>query len=514
MGVRTLEGKKVIDGLARKLGILSLLGEGAVYQYGNQSTRVNSFLQKRLEEFPVSVIARHAAHFRRLGIVDASLQTVVDMFAMPAAKKLPSVLKYAVSSVLLHPNDVKELVLRTMEADTKMEFAMPSQMKRGIAFAFAKFKDEALREVVDTSRELSIRDVMFVVHPKPRDVLSLGVEGSEPHRFGYSDTEKTYFDFANRTREVQKEGVRGYCLKTLFSKFPEFLRLGVKEEVLLPYVPQWVKNTKAQMCGHSEWFVYLLETLRLFQQGGYKSLQNSLVGAVIEELKTCHYFPRKTVLLVDLCASKTKIPGTPYTSLEVLSALAVLMGACSDRFYLYVNTYKGVTRVAHNVEGVSLYRQLTTMAGDPQENSLVLSYEENKKNALRTVLLKERKITQFVVLGSQFNLKELIERDSFLKESLQVCDGLYSVDMINSCNQNSLVVQDRVLFTLQETEKDKKVVRHFQIEGYSSSVSSVLTLLSLMSVRLLSATDSLVCTVSNARQAQIRYREKKVIKDE
>lgn len=117
----------------------------------------------------VALAVAERAH-REMFIRHAPLQIAVAVLSHPDRQRLglvngPSI-SDEIASLLTRPDQLTELVSLYWKGKRK---PLPNQLKKALASAFTLFEAYQLGKYKQEGKELTLRDVMFLAHPKPRD---------------------------------------------------------------------------------------------------------------------------------------------------------------------------------------------------------------------------------------------------------------------------------------------------------------------------------------------------------
>ena len=143
-----------------RLVMTCLLWERNFYSYGNQTAAaIAALIPKVSPEFAAAVAyhARTDMHLRHV-----PLFVVREMVRHPEHKKLVGKL---LPDVIQRPDEIAEF-LAIYYKDNKDQ-PLAKQAKLGLARAFGKFNEYQLAKFAKEGADIRVRDVMFLVHPKP-----------------------------------------------------------------------------------------------------------------------------------------------------------------------------------------------------------------------------------------------------------------------------------------------------------------------------------------------------------
>jgi hypothetical protein len=143
--------------------------------FNDELNRIRTLIKKVNPQFvaQLAVYAREEMYLRSIPLVlavelakvhsgDNLVRRMVSRI-IQRADELTEIVAYYTSANARHKN-VKE-----MNGQTKVLYALSKQMARGIADAFYKFDEYQLKKYSAADKEIKLRDVLFLTHPKPRN---------------------------------------------------------------------------------------------------------------------------------------------------------------------------------------------------------------------------------------------------------------------------------------------------------------------------------------------------------
>lgn len=182
--ITTHEGAQAVRTTAtdqlRRSVMACMLFEGEFYEDGESiATRIHSEVTDILVRYPVNgpgIVANIAYEARtKFKLRHAPLWLIVAL-VRHNTKESREVVSGAIASCIQRPDELAELV--SMYWKTKGDNdkkILTKQMKIGLREAFEKFDEWSLSRYVNRDGGVSMRDVMFLIHAKPKD----GVKGRD-----------------------------------------------------------------------------------------------------------------------------------------------------------------------------------------------------------------------------------------------------------------------------------------------------------------------------------------------
>lgn len=213
-----------------------------------------------------------------------------------------------------------------------------NQVKKGLAIAFNTFSEYQLAKFDKNSASISIRDVMFLVHPKPNSEEQTALfKRVADQALKTPDTWETQLsagaDKATTFRRLMREKKLGAL--AFLRNLRNMVQSGVSEDVIRAY-------------GSSVNVDKVLPFRYVAAARVVPQLEDMLEGMMLRSLKTAEKLPGKTVLLVDVSGSMfgTKISAkSDLDRFDAAAALAMLCREVCDEVEVY--TFSGdLKRVA------------------------------------------------------------------------------------------------------------------------------------------------------------------------
>lgn len=212
-----------------------------------------------------------------------------------------------------------------------------NQVKKGLAMAFNTFSEYQLAKFDKNSANVSIRDVMFLVHPKPNsDEQTQLFKRVADQALKTPDTWETQLsagaDKAQTFVRLMAEKKLGAL--AFLRNLRNMTQAGVSETVIRAYA--LTVNVDRVLP-----FRYVAAA-RIVPQ-----LEDMLEGMMLRSLKTAEKLPGKTVLLVDVSGSMFGTPLSAKSDLDRFDAAASLAMLCREicddvEIYTFSNDLKRV----------------------------------------------------------------------------------------------------------------------------------------------------------------------------
>jgi hypothetical protein len=255
----------------RRSVMSNMLFEGEYYEDGQSiadriQDEVKEVLKRKDGASMLVEVAVEARSKMKLRHVPLLLLVSLIRAETPATR---AVVADAITRVVQRPDEMGEL-LALYWKDKKQP--LTNQMKKGLAAAFQKFDAYSLGKWNSDSAAVKLRDVLFLIHAKPKDAKGLKKQDRELLRSGdadglvrLSESERLYWDLANK--KLESPDTWEVALSGGADKKETFTRL-LREE-----------NLGAMA---------LLRNLRNMQQSG---VEDSLIREGLQKMKTERVLP-------------------------------------------------------------------------------------------------------------------------------------------------------------------------------------------------------------------------------
>lgn len=170
--IYTAEGAKAskIDPVTqlRRSVLATMLFEDTFYEDGQSiADRINAEVKEVLKlDNGADVVANLAIEARsRFKLRHAPLH-LVNALVQANTNDSRSVVSGALYHAIQRPDEINEFLAQYWASGKK---PIPNQVKKGLAAAFGKFNEYSLGKYANRDGAVKLRDVLFLVHPKPQD---------------------------------------------------------------------------------------------------------------------------------------------------------------------------------------------------------------------------------------------------------------------------------------------------------------------------------------------------------
>ena len=306
------------EALLRRSVMASLLFEGLFYEDGVSNAENVKALIPQVDPVTVSKIAIEARHEQKLRHMP--LFIVNEMVKHPSHRKMVGETLY---QVINRADEMAEF-LAMYWSDGKKPLA--KQVKVGLARAFGKFDEYKFAKYKGEGDAISLRDVMFMVHPKPvqgqedlykriaegklkqfdtwEDELSAGKNKAEVFTRLINEKKLGALAFLRNLRKMQDAGVSDGAIRKGFETVNPKWLLPLNYLAAAKYAPRYERE---------------IETLMM---RGYSQAKK---------------LPGYTVFVVDVSGSmwSTVSSKSEYSRLDVASAMAMLAAESCERVAIY-----------------------------------------------------------------------------------------------------------------------------------------------------------------------------------
>lgn len=150
----------------KRAAMACLLWEDSFYEGGE--TIVDRISKLVPEVYPLTVLAIARDARLKMNLRHVPLLIAREMLKHPQHKLHVADL---LAEVVCRPDELCEMLALYWQDQKPAERSpLAAQLKKGLAHAFQKFDAYQLAKWNNQEREIKLRDVMFLVHPKPKDV--------------------------------------------------------------------------------------------------------------------------------------------------------------------------------------------------------------------------------------------------------------------------------------------------------------------------------------------------------
>lgn len=310
---RTHEGAKVApispDAKLKRLVLASMLWEKQFYMDGVKHADMVKDLIAKVAPVKVAELATMARDKYKLRHVPLLLTRELARLGKLKADTL--------NAVIQRPDEMGEFL--SMYWSDKRE-PLSNQVKKGLAAAFVKFNEYQLAKWDKNSAVVSLRDVMFLCHPKPADTVQEALfKRVANQELVTPDTWETQLSAGADKHETFTRLMAEKKLGALafLRNLRNMLGAGVDEQVIRDYARN-VDVSKVLP------FRYVAAA-RIVPQ-----LEDMLEAMMLRSLGTVEKLPGKTVLLVDVSGSMFSANVSAKSDLDRFDAAAALAMLCKE----------------------------------------------------------------------------------------------------------------------------------------------------------------------------------------
>lgn len=306
--------------------LTSLVGEPKYYEDGLKSdTEIARLVFEIAESDPefilqLALYARTKMHLRSLPIF------LVALFTQSAGVgKVENARKY-VSEIIQRPDEITELAALTM--NTK-KGKLPIMVKMGIkqVFESGKFNEYQLAKY-NRKGQVSLRDTLFLSHPKPKDSEQAGIFARlADNDLKTPDTWETYISEHGSSKETWSYIAPKMPIFATVRNLRNFIIHGVDTSLYIPKLTNPSIIEKSRMLPFRFYSAYeQITQLNSFGEGGdpfiIKEVTNALEIAMKLSVKNIEKLPGRTFVLVDVSGSmNSAVSNMSSTSCKDISLL-------------------------------------------------------------------------------------------------------------------------------------------------------------------------------------------------
>lgn len=300
-----------IDQLRRSV-MSTMLWEGTFYEDGEDiATRIKT-LASQIDAQTVADIAVEARQAHNLR--HASLYLAMSLFDRVADAKLKV---DTLDAVIQRPDELTEALALFGRAKK-----LPNALKAGLAKAFTKFDAYQLAKYANREGEYTLRDVMFIAHPKPPKILEGVYQSLANQNLKQTDTWESRLSAGGNKRQVFEDLLRRNKLGDL--ALLRNLRGMIEAEVDIKLIRAALQVAR---------FSRVLPFRFVSAAKHAPSLAMDLDAAMGRSLEGVDKWEGTTLVLIDRSASMVGRPvsrGSQIDRLDAASALAVMAIGMSE----------------------------------------------------------------------------------------------------------------------------------------------------------------------------------------
>lgn len=292
-----------------RLVMASMLWEKQFYCDGTSSADLVKNLVSKVSSDQVSALALAARDKFKLRHVPLLLARELARIGKLSASTL--------TAVIQRPDEMGEF-MSLYWADGKTPVS--NQVKKGLAGAFVKFNEYSLAKWDKSSAAVSLRDVMFISHPKPQNIAQAALFTKvADQKLETPDTWETQLSAGADKKETFSRLMAEKKLGALafLRNLRNMANAGVDEATIRAY-GSTVDVTKVLP------FRYIAAA-RIVPQ-----FEDMLEAMMFRSLATMEKLPGKTVLLVDVSGSMFGCPISAKSDLDRFDAAAALAMLCKE----------------------------------------------------------------------------------------------------------------------------------------------------------------------------------------
>lgn len=292
-----------------RMTMAHMLWEKSFYVDGQDAAKTLVDLTQKVDPAFVAVVAKQARDQFKL--------RHVPLLLMRGLAKRGALKANDLTDVIQRPDETAEF-LKLYWDDKKTPIS--NQVKKGLGNALLKFNEYQLAKWDKNSAEISLRDVMFLTHPKPKDGAQADMfKRLANQELATADTWETELsggaDKAETFERLMAEGKLGAL--AFLRNLRNMIQAGISETVIRAYA-QKVKLDRVLP-------FRFIAAARIVPQ-----LADMLEQMMFKSLETHDKLKGKTVLLVDCSGSMFGAKVTAKSDLDRFDAAAALAVLCRE----------------------------------------------------------------------------------------------------------------------------------------------------------------------------------------
>ena len=293
----------------KRLVLASMLWEKQFYMDGKHHADLIAELVKQVEPSEVACLAKDARTKFKLRHIPLLLTRELARIGQLNASVLTDVIQRA---------DEMSEFLSIYWKDGKTPLS--NQVKKGLAAAFVKFNEYQLAKYNKNSAAVSMRDVMFLSHAKPKDEAQAALfKRVANQELATPDTWETQLSAGADKKETFSRlmAEKGLGALAFLRNLRNMANAGVDEQEIRKYAAT-VDVTKVLP------FRYIAAA-RIMPQ-----FEDMLEAMMLRSLATLEKLPGKTILMVDVSGSMFHTKISEKSDLERFDAAAALAMLCNE----------------------------------------------------------------------------------------------------------------------------------------------------------------------------------------
>ena len=361
-----------------RMSLACMLWEDAAYESGVKITDKIKEVVAQCEPVDVAGLAmkcRNEMNLRHVGLL-----LTRELARHPRRHEQPSLVASTLESIIQRPDEIAEF-LAIYWKDGKTPIA--KQVKKGLSAALNKFNEYSIAKYFGDRKDISIRDVMFLVHAKPNDIEdgfkwdkdARHIHGDVPRDPALTKKESLFKKITDRNLETpdtwETNLSTGGDKKEVFERLMQEGKLGG-----LAFLRNLRNMNNAGVdSGLIEQYAMSVNVDRILpfrfitaykQLPGFKSTLEKMMFRCLEGSKK---LKGRTVLVLDISGSmysplSTKSDMSRY---DAAVALAILMREVCEDIVIYATAGNDCKRVhatdtlPHDVRGLSMNEEIRHM---------------------------------------------------------------------------------------------------------------------------------------------------------
>lgn len=291
--------------------VSSLISEDGFYKKGSElNTELRNTIHAVAKEDPefilkLALYARSKMHLRSAPIV------LMGEFAISAGKGNVENASSYIAETIQRPDEITELIAYVQAQNKYYKGKMPMMIKKGVRQAFGKFDAYQLAKYKQPG-EVTLRDAMFMTHPKPKnDTQAKTYADLAAGTLASADTWEHAISTEGSTKEAWENIIPKMGYMALLRNLRNFLDKGVDMQPVLNRITNPAAITKSKQFPFRFWSAYK----EMQNRSDSGNVLDALSDAADVSVQNVPKFPGRTFVTCDVSGSMS----TPISSRSSVS---------------------------------------------------------------------------------------------------------------------------------------------------------------------------------------------------
>ena len=309
--------------------ISSLVSENGFYKSGGALN--NELLQSihKVAESDPSFLLKLAKYAREDLYLRTAPVVLMGEFALSGNSAVVPGAYHTISNTIKRADEITELISYVMEQNNARNIykgKIPIVIKKGVAEAFNKFDAYNFAKYSAKDKSVSLRDALFITHPRPRDEIQEGIFNKIANNtLEPADTWEVAISKNGSTKEAWESILPSMGYMAILRNCRTFLQKGVDINPVVKIIsnPEQVRNSKQFP------YRFLSAYKELEHESGSSKLLGALSDAIEISVENIPEFKGKTFVTCDTSGSMDQ--NVSEKSKMTLKEIGCLFGAMVNK---------------------------------------------------------------------------------------------------------------------------------------------------------------------------------------